>query len=117
MRYLLLIYTDPDLAPSTPEAMEADMGRWFAYTEDLRNAGVHLAGEALQPATTATTVRVRNDETLTTDGPFAETKEVLGGFYLIDVADLDDALKWAAACPGAGYGSMEVRPIMEFDAP
>lgn len=115
MRYMLLLYIDPELAPSAPEELEADMGRWFAYTEELKAAGVHLAGDALQPVTAATTVRVRNDESLTTDGPFAETKEILGGFYMIDVPDLDDALKWGAASPNAAYGSTEVRPIMEFD--
>jgi hypothetical protein len=115
MRYMLLIYIDPELAPSAPEARDADMQAWFAYTEQLQTAGVHLAGDALQPTTTATTVRVRNDETLTTDGPFAETKEILGGFYLIDVPDLDDALKWAATAPNSTYGSTEVRPLMEFE--
>ena len=87
-----------------------------AYTAMLRERGAYAGGEALQPVTTATTVRVRDGETFTTDGPFAETKEALGGFYLIDAADLDEALALAAACPGARYGSIEVRPIVEFGA-
>ncbi len=112
MNYMLLIYTAEDLPQGTPEEQQAGMQRWFAYTQDLQAAGVHLAGEPLQGSETATTVRVRNDEALTTDGPFAETKEVLAGFYMIDVPHLDDALKWAAKCPAAEYGSMEVRPLM-----
>jgi hypothetical protein len=78
---------------------------------------VHLAGDALQNSQTATTVRVKDGERVVTDGPFAETREVLGGYYLIDVPDLDSALDWAARCPGAKYGSMEVRPIQEFETP
>lgn len=74
-----------------------------------------MGGEALQPSQTATTVRLKDGERVVTDGPFAETREVLGGFYMIDVSDLDTALDWAARCPGAKYGSMEIRPIMEFD--
>ena len=110
MRYLLLIYTPQDVPDEDREPMEA----WYAYSEEMNAAGVNLGGDALQPVTTATTVRVRNDETLTTDGPFAETKEVLGGYYMIDVPDLDDAIKWAARCPASAYGSIEVRPIMEI---
>ena len=91
------------------------MPRWFEYTQALRDAGVMVAGEALQEADTATTVRVRNGQRLTSDGPFAETKEVLGGYYVIDVADLDAALSWAERIPNVGYGSVEVRPVMVFD--
>jgi hypothetical protein len=80
----------------------------------LRQRGAYLGGEALQPVTTATTVRVRDGETVTTDGPFVETKEAIGGFYLVEARDLDEALELAAACPGAKYGSMEVRPVNEF---
>lgn len=114
MQYMILIYAEEAPPTGTPEEQAAEMQKWFEYTTDMQNAGVHIAGEPLQPSATATTVRVRNDETLTTDGPFAETKEVLGGYYLIDVPHLDDALKWAAACPGAHYGSIEVRPLMEL---
>lgn len=111
MKYMLLIYSGDDAPEVTgPE----DMKPWFDYTNDMIEAGVHLGGEPLQPVETATTVRVRNDESLTTDGPFAETKEVLGGYYLIDVPNLDDAIKWASACPAAHYGSIEVRPLADM---
>ena len=117
MQYLLLIYSEETTAPSPQDEVDASMAEWYAYTKAIRDSGVHLAGEALQPSQTATTVRLKGDERVVTDGPFAETREVLGGFYLIDVPDLDTALDWAARCPGAKYGSMEVRPVMEFDAP
>jgi hypothetical protein len=111
---MLLIYGDPSEAP--PEAQsEEQMQRWFSYTNDLQAAGAMKAGDALQMPDTATTVRVRDGETLLTDGPFAETKEILGGFYLIDVEDLDTALGWAAKMPNIAYGSVEVRPVMTFD--
>jgi hypothetical protein len=100
--------------------MQAEMPRWFEYTQALQDAGVMVAGDALQPIDTATTVRVRDGETLITDGPFADTKEALGGYYIIDVADLDAALKWAARIPNVTRGSVEVRPVMVFsdsDAP
>ena len=115
MQYMLLIYSEPFDADAAPD--EGEMKRWFDYTEELRSAGVHVAGDALHPVQTATTVRNRDGETLTTDGPFAESKEVLGGYYLIDVDDLDAALTWAARCPGADYGSIEVRPIVVFEPP
>ena len=88
--------------------------RWNAYTQSLGEAGVLVAGDALDGIDTATTVRERGGETVLTDGPFAETKEILGGYYLIDVPDLDAALKWAAQVPNAPYGSVEVRPVMVF---
>jgi hypothetical protein len=113
-QYILLIYSPTEGGPS-PEEMQAEMPRWFEYTQELRDAGVMLAGEALQPVDTATTVRVRNGERLVSDGPFAETKEVLGGYYIIDVADLDAALSWADRMPNIRYGSVEVRPVMVFD--
>jgi hypothetical protein len=115
-QYMLLIYGPTEGGPS-PEELEAEMPRWFEYTQELQEAGVLRAGDALHPVEAATTVRVRNGETLVSDGPFAETKEVLGGYYTIDVPDLDSALKWAAKVPNVGYGSIEVRPLMEFDAP
>ena len=116
MKYMLLLYSAPDAgpAPGSPE-QEAQMGRWFAVTDELTQAGVLVAGDALQPAATATTLRERDGEVLLTDGPFAETKELLVGYYLIDVADLDEATRWAAKMPLAPYGSVEIRPIMEFD--
>jgi len=115
MRYMLLIYGDETNRPNGSEAeQQAEMQKWFDYTEEMRAAGVSQLGDALQPTATATTVRDQGGEPLVTDGPFAETKEQLGGFYLLDVADLDEAIKWAQKCPGARYGSIELRPIMEF---
>ncbi len=113
MRYLMLIYADESaFADLTPEQMAATMPEWAAYGE--RHAAVMRGGEALQPTVTATTVRVREGGTLLTDGPFAETREQLGGYYLLECDTLDQALEVAADCPGARYGSVEVRPIMEF---
>ena len=108
MKYAILIYSDPadQPTPGTPE-QAAEMQEWFAYTEALHQAGAFVAGEPLQGRETATTVRVRDGETVTTDGPFA-------GFYLIDVDDLDQALEWAAKIPSSKYGSTEVRPLMEI---
>jgi hypothetical protein len=121
MQYAILIYdegtADPGSVPDDPEAWQRTMGEYDAYTKMLVDRGAMKAGEALQPVTTATTVRVRDGQTLTTDGPFAETKEALGGFYLVEAADLDEALDLAAACPGAKYGSIEVRPIVDFSQP
>jgi hypothetical protein len=113
-QYILLIYAPTEGGPS-PEELEAEMPRWFAYTQELQDAGVMRAGEALHGADSATTVRVRDGKRLTSDGPFAETKEVLGGYYVIDVPDLDAALAWAEKIPSVGYGSVEVRPVMVFD--
>ena len=115
MQYMLMLYSAPNAGPEagSPEQM-AEMQEWFAYTEALAQAGALVAGDPLQGIETATTVQVRDEETLTTDGPFAETKEILGGYYLIDVDNLDDAIGWGAKCPLARYGSVEVRPIMEL---
>lgn len=115
MQYMLLLYSADDTGP-TPGSPEhaAEMQEWFAYTEALGKAGALVGGEPLQGKETATTVRVRDGETITTDGPFAETKEILGGYYLIDVDNLDTALGWAAKIPLAPYGSVEVRPLMEL---
>ncbi len=90
------------------------MAEYMIYTEDLNKSGKMVAGEALQPIATATTVRIRDGKTQTTDGPFAETKEQLGGFYLIEAKDLDDAIAWGAKIPGAKWGSIEARPIIDF---
>jgi hypothetical protein len=117
MRYMLLIYSEEPTIEPSPDEIDAVMAEWWAYDSAIKESGVYIAGDALQPSQTATTVRLKGDERVVTDGPFAETREVLGGYYLIDVPDLDAALDWAAKCPGAKYGSMEVRPIQEFDAP
>jgi hypothetical protein len=110
-KYMLLIYAS-DAEP--PEGLEARRAKWFEYTQALTDSGALVAGDALQGKETATTVRVRDGETLISDGPFAETKELLGGYYLIDVPDLDKALEWAARIPNVHEGSTEVRPIMEM---
>ncbi|HEY2949543.1 MAG TPA: YciI family protein [Micromonosporaceae bacterium] len=117
MRYLLLIYGEESNTAPDPATTEQIMNEYWAYEDAVSSAGVKQASEALQDSSTATTVRVKDTERVVTDGPFAETREVLGGFYLLDVPDLDAALDWAARCPGAKYGSVEVRPIMEFEAP
>ena len=115
MRYLALIYTnESNYATRTDADNQAEMKAYFEYTENGRSAGVIQSGEALQPTHTATTVRVRNGKLATTDGPFAETKEQLGGFYLLNCANLDEAIAWAAKIPGAKDGCVEVRPIQEF---
>ena len=113
MKYMLLIY---DNEATAPQPDDEEMGRWFALDEEMREAGVVVAGEALHPTQAATTVRVKNGETVTTDGPFAEAREQLGGFYLIDVEDLDAAIAWAAKMPNADRGSIEVRPAVDFEA-
>ena len=115
MRYLLLIYgPEWDSSQMTPEQQEAVMEEWTDYSAGLLKRGAMEGGEALESTATATTVRVRNGETVTTDGPFAETNEVLGGFYLLNCKDLDEAIEMAGACPGARYGSIELRPVSEF---
>ncbi|HEY8258653.1 MAG TPA: YciI family protein [Gemmatimonadales bacterium] len=116
MKYLCLIYDDEKkVAGMSQKESEAFMGEYFAFTEGIQKSGHYLGGEALQPVETATTVRVRNGKMATTDGPFAETKEQLGGFYLIDAKDLNDALQVASRIPSARLGSVEVRPVMEFN--
>jgi hypothetical protein len=115
VRYLLLIYgPEWDSSQMTPEQQEAVMEEWTDYSASLLKRGAMEGGEALEGTATATTVRVRNGETVTTDGPFAETNEVLGGFYLLNCKDLDEAIEMAAACPGARNGSIELRPVSEF---
>jgi hypothetical protein len=114
MRYALLIYIEPPAIEPTAEENAQVMDAYNAFTKDAVDAGVMRGGEALEDARTASTVRVRNGETLVTDGPFAETKEEFGGFYLIDAPNLDEAIKWAARIPGAVRGSIEVRPIWEI---
>lgn len=116
MQYLVLIYSEEPTGAPDMAQIGAVMEEYNAYTAMLRDKGHYVAGEALQPTATATTVRIRDGRTLTTDGPFAETKEALGGFYLVEAADLDEALALGAACPGAKWGSIEVRPIVDFAA-
>jgi hypothetical protein len=113
VKYALLIYSDETQEPSQAE-WDAVMGEYYAYSKSVVDAGAMAGGEALQPTATATVVRVRDGNRLTTDGPFAEAREQLGGFFLVEAADLDAALDWAARCPGARYGAVEVRPVMEF---
>ena len=117
MRYMLLIYTDPDVwGGTTPDAVQAMNQEYFAFTQSIAESGELISGEPLQGIDVATTVRVRDGRTGATDGPFAETKEVLGGYYLVDVKDLDRAIELAAQIPDARSGSVEIRPIMEFSA-
>lgn len=117
MKYLVLIYDleDTGPAPGTPE-FEAYMGRWMAADQALKDAGVLVGGEALEPSSTATRVRVRGGKTETMDGPFAETKEQLGGYYILDCKNLDEAIKYAATIPVDKTGTLEVRPIMDLSA-
>lgn len=116
MRYICLIYTsESEDAKMTEAEQQANMGAYWAFTEAVNSAGVNTGGDALMPTSTATTVRVRDGKTMTTDGPFAETKEQLGGFYILDCPNLDEAIEWAAKIPGAAHGSIEVRPVMEFE--
>ena len=119
MRYMMLIYNDEKTMESkSQDEMAALMGRWSQYTEDFQKSGKMLEGAALQPTASSTTVRASESRTLTSDGPFAETKEQLGGYYIIDASDLDEAIEWAAKMPHvAGGGTVEVRPIMEFERP
>jgi hypothetical protein len=116
MRYALLIYGDEAQdAQMTPAEQEAQMGEYDAYWQELTAADTVRSGEALLPTSMATTVKVKDGRTLTTDGPFAETKEQLGGFYIIDVENLDQAIAWAAKIPHAAIGCIEIRPVMELD--
>jgi hypothetical protein len=116
MRYLLLIYGDESTYGSMSEAdLQADMQKWGEYTEAIMAAGASSGGDALQPTATATSVREENGTPLVTDGPFAETREQLGGYYLLDVENLDEAIKWAQRCPGVRYGTIELRPIQEYE--
>ena len=113
MQYLLLINDDEahwgDMPEDERNAIYAEYGQ---YTEELQSRGILVGANQLQPAGTATVVHVEDGKTLTTDGPFAETKEVLGGYYLIDVQTIDEALEWGAKVPGAQYGTIEVRPVV-----
>jgi hypothetical protein len=115
MKYMLLIYGNETAMKAVPKAdVDKMMPAYAAYTEAMAKAGVLTGGNRLQWTDAATTVRATNGKTQVLDGPYAETKEQLGGYYLIDVPDLDAALSWAARCPGASFGSVEVRPIWEM---
>jgi hypothetical protein len=116
MKYLCLIYSDEKKRDALPkEELEALKRRYFEYTDSIRKSGHYLGGEALQSVQTAKTLRRRNGEVVATDGPFAETKEQLGGFYLIDAKDFDEAVQVASRIPSASFASVEVRPIRVFD--
>jgi hypothetical protein len=116
MQYALLIYTPEPTEDVPPEAIAAEMARYNEFTEHIRSRGAMKGGEALDSVATATTVRVVDERTITTDGPFAETKETLGGFYLVEAADLDEAIAYAAMIPGARNGCIEVRPVWDYGA-
>jgi len=115
MQYLLMIYSAEDAGPQpgTPE-FGAYMQGYYSVTQEMKDRGIFVAGEPLEEVHTASTVRVRDNKMTVTDGPFAETKEVLGGYYLLDCKDLDEALEYAAKIPTAEHGSIEVRPIMKL---
>lgn len=116
MRYLCLIYhSEAAQAQMTPEEGQQQMDDYFAFGRESNEAGVNLGGEALMPTSTATTVRVRDGKVQTTDGPFAETKEQLGGYYMLKCDNLDEAIHWAAKIPDARGGSIEIRPIVEWE--
>lgn len=117
MKYLFTLYGDESrFADMTTEQLGQNMLRWDAYTTEAIEAGVHVGGEGLQPSATATTVTIEESgDHIVSDGPFAETKEQLGGYYLLDCQDLDEALAWAKRIPMPG-GTVEVRPVMDYEA-
>jgi hypothetical protein len=118
MQYLLLIYeNEASFASLSEEEQGKIFQEYLDYTDRIRKSGNYLAGEALQPTTTATTVRVKGGKTVATDGPFAETREQLGGFYMVEAKDLDEAIGLAAGIPGSRTGSIEVRPILPTPKP
>lgn len=116
MQYMLLIYSNPALEPTygTPE-FQTMMAGYFALNEQMKADGVMVAGEALKGIETATSLRIKSGKVETMDGPFAETREHLGGYYIVNVPDLDAALKYAALIPAAHYGTVEVRPLMDYN--
>jgi hypothetical protein len=118
MKYLCLIYDDEKkMATMSKTEGDAIMGEYFAFTDGIKKSGHYVGGEALQPVQTATSVRVRDGKVSTTDGPFAETKEQLGGYYLITARDLNDAIQVASKIPSARLGTIEVRPVVDFSQP
>lgn len=115
MQYLLLLHAnEQSFAQMTPDQQQQGMAAYMAYTEALVKAGVYKGSNRLRPVSSTTTVRVLDGKTQVLDGPFIDTKEQLGGYFMIDVPDLDAALSWAARCPGASHGVVEVRPIWEM---
>lgn len=116
MKYMALIYSDPSLEPQygTPEFQEM-MSGFFAFNERLKADGIDFSGEALQSVETATSLRQKAGKVETMDGPFAETKEYLGGYYIFDLPDLDTALRYASMIPAAAYGTIEIRPLMDYN--
>jgi len=117
MKYLFMIYGDQStFAEFTPEEQREGMKLWDAFTQDAIDSGVHLGGEGLQPSATATTLRAQESgDRLVTDGPFAETKEQLAGYYLLDCRDLDDAIAWGKKVPVGEAMSVEIRPVMDYE--
>ena len=116
MKYLCLIYdAEKKMVGMSKTESDAFMGEYFTFTEGIRKSGQYVDGNALQPVQSATTVRVRNGKVSTTDGPFAETKEQLGGYYLIEAKDLNEAVQVASKIPSARIGSIEIRPIVVFE--
>jgi hypothetical protein len=117
MKYMLLIYVDPKAAPQDgSDEQRAEYEGYGTFSQDLVGAGAMVGGDPLHGPDTATTVRVRKGETLASDGPFAETREHLAGYYIIDVADLDAAIAWAAKIPSARHSAIEVRPVQDYSA-
>jgi hypothetical protein len=114
-QYMMLIYGPAEGGPS-PEEIATELPRWGQFTQELKDSGLWVAGDPLQGVEVATTVRVRDGETQITDGPFAETKENLGGYYILEAPDLDTVLEYAARVPSVHYGSVEVRPILDLSA-
>ena len=115
MKYLLLIYgNEATMQSASKEAAGQMMAAYGAYTDAMKKAGVHVGSNRLRPTSSASTVRITDGKTKVLDGPYAEAKEQLAGYYMIDVPDLDAALSWAARCPGANHGAMEVRPVWEM---
>jgi hypothetical protein len=118
MQYLLLIYDNEKIWNDMPkEESQKLFGEYMQFTADIKKSGHFVAGDALQPISTATTVRIRNGKSQVTDGPFAETKEQLGGYYLINAKDLDEARKIAERIPSVRFGSIEIRPVMQYESP
>jgi hypothetical protein len=116
MQYMLLIYHQENAqAGMNNDDAQALMAGYWAFGDEAMKKGVLKGGEGLHPTSAATTVRVRDSKTLTTDGPFAETKEQLGGYYIIECSNLDEAIQWAAKIPDVKYGSVEIRPVMAFE--
>jgi hypothetical protein len=118
MQYLLLLYANESGWDKMTQAeQQAGYAAYMSYTKALQEAGALKGSNRLRPISTATTVTATNGKSQVLDGPYADTKEQLGGYYLIDVPDLDAALSWAARCPGSGHGTVEVRPVWEMSAP